>query len=172
MKKFKRIGALTSGGEFRVSAVEIVCTAVMVLLVGLALSGVTDKIISAIENFVFSTYPSYYEFSLMELAEEWLNQEIDAFFLFVPFIWVVKLLAALLSFVGQMLLYLLLGIGHVIVFILGMGFNFLIIYIAAPAITIFLIVRAVRNKDILPLWFILSIILTILYYLFSMVTVR
>lgn len=162
----------SSGGEFRVSAVEIVCTVAMALLVILALSGVTNTLVAAIEKFVFSTYPSYYEFSLMELAEEWLNREIDAFFLLVPIIGLVKIIAALLSFVGQMLLYVLLAIGHVIIFILGMGFNVLIIYVAAPAITIFLIIRAVRNKDVSPLWFILSIVMTILYYLFSMVTLR
>ena len=159
-------------GDRSVSAVEIICTVAMLLLVGLALSGVTNTLIQAIEKFIFSTYPSYYDFSLMELAEEWLNQEIDAFFLLVPIIWLVKIITAALSFIGQMLMYVLLAIGHVIIFILGMSFNIIIIYLAAPAITVLLIVRAVRNRDVSSIWFILSIVMTILYYLFSIATVR
>ncbi len=162
----------SSGGEFRVSAVEIVCTVAMLLLVVLALSGVTNTLVAAIEDFVFSTYPEYYEFSLIKMATEWLQEDPDVSALAAPFVWLFRIICAILAIPAQLIIYVLLSVGFVIVFLLGMSFNLLIIYIAAPAITIFLIIRAVRNKDVLPLWFILSIIMTILYYLFSMVTLR
>lgn len=155
------------------SVPEIICTVVMILLVLLALSGVTNTVIHAIEDFVFSTYPEFYEFNLIRLAIDTFEEDPDVFFLLVPFVWLIRIILTLLSVPVQLIIYLLLAVGHVIIFVLGMGFNFVIIYAAAPAISIFLIVRAAKNKDpVGVIYLIVSVICTILYYIFSMVTVR
>ena len=155
------------------SVPEIICTVLMILLVALALSGVTNTVIHAIENFVFSTYPEFYEFNLIRLALDTFEEDPDVFFLLVPIVWLLRIIGTLLAVPVQLIIYLLLAVGHVIIFLLGMGFNFIIIYAAAPAIAIFLLVRAIKNKDPAGvIYLIISILGTILYYIFSILTVR
>ncbi|MBQ2794342.1 MAG: hypothetical protein IJF05_06575 [Clostridia bacterium] len=168
MRAFKKDRFLTGNG-YRVSPIEYVSAIIVVLMLVFLTTGLTDLIHEKINHFVMHEYGELYGWRIIGAAWEWFTAKIEGtFFLFVPIVWIFKLLCTVVALVIQLAVSLLLAIGHLILFLLGVVVFYLLLYFGPPAITVFLIVRACRNEDVGGLWLIISLFSTVLYYVMMM----
>jgi hypothetical protein len=165
MRAFRKDRFLTGDG-YRVSPLEYVPMIIIIVLLVLMTTGMIDVLHTLAQNFVFKTYPGFYSWGIINAAGEWLGAPIEGtFFLFIPIVWLFKLVCTIIALVIQLVLILLLAVGHLLAFLIFIIGFYLVMYFAPPALTIFLIVRACRNEDVGGLWLIVSLFSTILYYI-------
>ena len=155
-----------AGDGYRVSPLEYVPMIIVVVMLVLMTTGVVDVLHTLAQNFVFKTYPGFYSWGIISAAGEWLAAPMEGvFFLFAVVFWLFKLICTILALVLQLVLIILLAVGHLVVFLVFIIGFYLVMYFGPPALTIFLIVRACRNRDVGALWLIVSTFSTILYYI-------
>ena len=165
MKAFRKDRFITGDG-YRVGPLEYVPMIIVVLMLVFMTTGLIDIVHEAINNFVFHKYSDFYSWGIINAAGEWLGAKMEGvFFLLVPIVWLFKLLCTIVALVVQLVLILLVAVGHLILFLLGVVVFYILMYFGPPAITIFLIVRAARNEDVGGLWLIVSTFCTVLYYI-------
>lgn len=165
MRAFKKDRFLTGDG-YRVSPLEYVPMIIIIVMLVLMTTGMVDALHTLAQDFVFETYPGFYSWGIINAAADWLTAPMEGvFFLFAIIFWLFKLICTILALVLQLAVIILLAAGHLLAFLICIIGFYLVMYLAPPALTIFLIVRACRNEDIGGLWLIVSTFSTILYYI-------
>ena len=168
MKAFRKDRFITGDG-YRVSPLEYVPMIIVVLMLVFMTTGLVDIVHERLNHFVMHEYGEFYQWRIINAAWEWFTTKIEGvFFLFVPIVWIFKLICTLIALVIQLVVSLILAAGHLVLFLLGVVVFYLVMYFAPPAITVFLIVRACRNEDVGGLWLIISLLSTVLYYIMMM----